>query len=85
MAFEVDVTAGKVSFSIVAKSGLVGLFWGRMDEGALLWASANDHDVPEGVRFGTWRNPLCNTLNVVIFGQLFLWNSGRRKQATCQA
>lgn len=74
MAFQLDIFA-PFSFSVGISSRHLSVFWGGGDAGFYL--SAADSPSTDGKRVKTWRNPLCNSLNIEAFRLHLVWNSGR--------
>lgn len=65
MAFELTITA-PFSFSFCVSSRQLSVFWGLRDAGFVLAAADFPHAGSKLVT--TWRNPICNSLNMEAFG-----------------
>lgn len=74
MAFELPLSA-PFNFSVGISSKHLSMFWGNGDAGFYL--AAEDHPTTGDKLVKTWRNPACNSLNVVAFGLQLVWNSGQ--------
>lgn len=80
MAFELSISA-PFHFSISVFSKHLSVFWGSRDAGFVLSpAGPYTADVPTtgGKMVKTWRNPGCNSLNMLAFGLHLVASGGVR-------